>query len=184
MTSMVDNLKYRSYLRPHDQIEADRPRRHRRLPRHERDPARSTSATRAASSWSPATAPTTPPSASSPTSSSASACRAAARAVVLPAVHRGVAGAARTDADGSLRVEVEERPDVTPPPSRTAELEREYRAVVEEILELRGDDGRVSAFVRSITEPGRARRHLRLLARPHLRAEGRAARRRSTSSSG
>ncbi|HZC14246.1 MAG TPA: endopeptidase La, partial [Thermoleophilaceae bacterium] len=33
-------------------------------------------------------------------------------------------------------------------------LEREYRAVVEEILDLRGDDGRVAAFVRSITEPG------------------------------
>src|SRR6185437_5986354 len=41
-----------------------------------------------------------------------------------------------------------------PPPSKTRELESEYRAVVEEILELRGDDGRVSAFVRSITEPG------------------------------
>ena len=37
---------------------------------------------------------------------------------------------------------------------RTRELEREYRAVVEEILELRGDDGRVSAFLRSISEPG------------------------------
>ena len=36
----------------------------------------------------------------------------------------------------------------------TRELEREYRAVVEEILELRGDDGRISAFLRSITEPG------------------------------
>jgi ATP-dependent Lon protease len=33
-------------------------------------------------------------------------------------------------------------------------MEREYRAVIEEILELRGDDGRVSAFVRSISEPG------------------------------
>ena len=33
-------------------------------------------------------------------------------------------------------------------------MEREYRAVVEEILELRGDDGRLSAFVRSITNPG------------------------------
>src|SRR6478672_308085 len=53
-----------------------------------------------------------------------------------------------------LVVEVGERPDETPPPSRTRELEREYRAVVEEILELRGDDGRVSAFVRSINEPG------------------------------
>ena len=34
------------------------------------------------------------------------------------------------------------------------ELETEYRAVVEEILELRGDDGRIAAFVRSISEPG------------------------------
>ncbi len=75
-------------------------------------------------------------------------------AVSLRGLHRGVAGAAQPGRDGSLRVEVEERADVTPPPSRTAELEREYRAVVEEILELRGDDGRVRAFVRSITEPG------------------------------
>ena len=36
----------------------------------------------------------------------------------------------------------------------TRELEREYRAVVDEILELRGDDGRIRAFVRSITDPG------------------------------
>jgi len=36
----------------------------------------------------------------------------------------------------------------------TRELEREYRAVVEELLELRGDDGRVSAFLRSVTQPG------------------------------
>ena len=43
---------------------------------------------------------------------------------------------------------------MAPPPELTADLEREYRAVVEEILELRGDDGRISAFVRSITEPG------------------------------
>ena len=45
-------------------------------------------------------------------------------------------------------------PTRRPPPALTRELEREYRAVVEEILELRGDDGRISAFVRSITEPG------------------------------
>jgi ATP-dependent Lon protease len=72
----------------------------------------------------------------------------------LVALHRGVPGAAHTDPDGVLRVEVEERPDEAPPPSRTRDLEREYRAVVEEILELRGDDGRISAFVRSITQPG------------------------------
>jgi ATP-dependent Lon protease len=77
-----------------------------------------------------------------------------ARAVALSGLHRGVAGAAETDARGRLRVEVEERPDPEPSDPRTRELEVEYRAVVEEILDLRGDDGRVSAFVRSIVEPG------------------------------
>jgi ATP-dependent Lon protease len=76
------------------------------------------------------------------------------RAVQLSALHRGIAGAAESDPQGRLWVDVEERPDETPPPSKTREIESEYRAVVEEILELRGDDGRVSAFVRSITEPG------------------------------
>ena len=55
---------------------------------------------------------------------------------------------------GQLRVEVDERPDSDEADARTRELEREYRAIVEEILELRGDDGRVSAFVRSISDPG------------------------------
>ena len=70
------------------------------------------------------------------------------------ALHRGVPGAAHKDHDGVLRVEVDERPDVAPPLGLTRDLEREYRAVVEEILELRGDDGRISAFVRSIAHPG------------------------------
>jgi ATP-dependent Lon protease len=77
-----------------------------------------------------------------------------ARAVALNGLHRGVAGAAHTMPDGRLYVEVEERPDDVPVDGRTRTLEREYRAVVEEILELRGDDGRIAAFVRSITEPG------------------------------
>jgi ATP-dependent Lon protease len=77
-----------------------------------------------------------------------------ARAVALQGLHRGVAGAARTDAGGDLRVDVTPHPDAEPVDRRTRELEREYRAVVEEILELRGDDGRIAAFVRSITEPG------------------------------
>src|SRR3954470_16176393 len=55
----------------------------------------------------------------------------------LTALYRGVPGAAHTDPDGVLRVEVDERPDQTPPASLTRDLEREYRAVVEEILELR-----------------------------------------------
>jgi ATP-dependent Lon protease len=77
-----------------------------------------------------------------------------ASAVSLRGLHRGAAGAAQPGRDGSLRVDVEEHPDVAPPVSRTAELEREYRAIVDEILELRGDDGRVRAFVRSITDIG------------------------------
>src|SRR5918992_886832 len=76
------------------------------------------------------------------------------RAVAIEGVHRARIGAARTDATGALRVEVEPHPDDVPVDGRTRNLEREYRAVVEEILELRGDDGRVAAFVRSITEPG------------------------------
>ncbi len=76
------------------------------------------------------------------------------RAVALNGLHRGIAGAAGTDAQGRLFVEVEERPDPETTEGRIRELEREYRAVVEEILELRGDDGRIAAFVRSISEPG------------------------------
>jgi len=75
-------------------------------------------------------------------------------AVSLMGLHRGAPGAAQTDSDGRLKVNVEERPDIIPPPAATRELEREYRAVVEEILELRGDDGRLRGFVRSITLPG------------------------------
>ena len=75
-------------------------------------------------------------------------------AVSLMGLHRGVPGAAQTDSDGYLRVNVEERPDIIPPASVTRELEREYRAVLGEILELRGDDGRLSSFVRSITNAG------------------------------
>src|SRR5215470_18596552 len=75
-------------------------------------------------------------------------------AVSLMGLHRGVPGAAQTDADGRLRVNVEERPDVNPPGTVTHETERQYRAVIEEILELRGDDGCFSSFVRSITKAG------------------------------
>jgi ATP-dependent Lon protease len=77
-----------------------------------------------------------------------------ARAVALRGLHRGTAGAAQADAAGKLRVEVEEHPDAVPVDGRTRNVEREYRAVVDELLELRGDDGRIAAFVRSITEPG------------------------------
>src|SRR4051794_22382401 len=77
------------------------------------------------------------------------------RAATLSGLHRArVIGAAEADAAGNLRVAVEEHPDPATGDDRTRELEREYRAVVDEILELRGDDGRIKAFVRSISEPG------------------------------
>jgi len=76
------------------------------------------------------------------------------RAVAISGEHRALIGAAQTGPAGELRVEVDERPDEVPVDGRTRELEREYRATVEEILELRGDDGRISAFLRAIAEPG------------------------------
>jgi ATP-dependent Lon protease len=77
-----------------------------------------------------------------------------ARAVQLSGVARGVAGAAHTDQLGRLRIEATESTDDVPVDGRTRELEREYRAVVEEILELRGVDDRVGAWLRAIGEPG------------------------------
>src|ERR1700691_3274860 len=76
------------------------------------------------------------------------------RAVAISGEHRALIGAAETGPAGELRVKVDERPDEVPTDKRTRELEREYRATVEEILELRGDDGRISAFLRAIAEPG------------------------------
>src|SRR3984957_783841 len=75
-----------------------------------------------------------------------------ANAVALQGLHRGVAGAAQTMPDGRLFVEVDERPDPTPVDGKTRNLEREHRAIVEELLELRGADSRISALLRSITE--------------------------------
>jgi ATP-dependent Lon protease len=76
------------------------------------------------------------------------------RAVQLSGVARGVVGAGSSDAQGRLFVEVDERTDDVPVDGRTRTAEREYRAVVEEILELRGADRRVADFLRAIGEPG------------------------------
>jgi ATP-dependent Lon protease len=77
------------------------------------------------------------------------------RGVSLESVARGViAGAAETDSQGRLRAEVTEHIDAKPVDMHTRELEREYRAVVEEILAERGADDRVGAFLRSVTDPG------------------------------
>ena len=77
-----------------------------------------------------------------------------AHGVSLEGVARGIAGAAETDHRGRLVVEVEQREDDVPVDGKTRTIEREYRATVEEILELRGDDGRISAWLRAISEPG------------------------------
>jgi ATP-dependent Lon protease len=70
-------------------------------------------------------------------------------------LHRGlIAGSAQPDEGETLRVEVQEVRDGHPDDEHARELVREYRAVVEEILELRGDDGRIAAFLRSVEEPG------------------------------
>ena len=75
-------------------------------------------------------------------------------AVVLAGTHRAVLGAAQSDPFGRLRVVADDRPDDKPRTGRVQELETEYRAVVEEILELRNADERIGAFLRAIAEPG------------------------------
>jgi len=71
-------------------------------------------------------------------------------------LHRGLAGAAVAGEDDpdSLHIEVQELHDGHPDDEHTQELMVEYRAVVEEILELRGADERIAAFLRSVDEPG------------------------------
>jgi len=81
--------------------------------------------------------------------------RRGAPVATVVGLHRGLAGAAVAGEDGDgLRVDVQDVRDGHPEDEHTRELAREYRAVVEEILELRGDDGRIAAFLRSVEEPG------------------------------
>jgi ATP-dependent Lon protease len=77
-----------------------------------------------------------------------------AHVVTLTGLHRGLLHAAETGSNGQLYVDVEERSDETPAPVKTRNLETEYRAVVEEILELRDADARIGQFLRSVVEPG------------------------------
>ncbi len=76
------------------------------------------------------------------------------KATTLEGLRRGIAGAARTDLNGTLRIEVTPHDDPTARDEELRGLEREYRAVVEEILDLRQADDRIRAFLRSIDEPG------------------------------
>jgi ATP-dependent Lon protease len=74
------------------------------------------------------------------------------RGITIRALHRAELG--RADAAGqALRIEVVEYPDPDDPSERSQELAQEYRAILEEILEARGNPG-VAAFLRSIEAPG------------------------------
>ncbi len=77
-------------------------------------------------------------------------------AATVVGLRRGLAGVAHADEldPDALRIEVQEIHDGHPEDEHTKELVREYRAIVEEILELRGADGRIAAFLRNVTEPG------------------------------
>ncbi len=77
-----------------------------------------------------------------------------ARVVTLSGLYRAQLRAAESGANGRLYVDVEPRPDETPAPIKTRELETEYRAVVQEILELRDADPRIGEFLRSVLEAG------------------------------
>jgi ATP-dependent Lon protease len=77
-----------------------------------------------------------------------------AHIATLTGLRRGLIGAAETGTGGRLYVEVEEAPDEAPAPVKTRKLETEYRAVVQEILEVRDADPRISEFLRSVSEPG------------------------------
>jgi ATP-dependent Lon protease len=76
------------------------------------------------------------------------------RGVSLEALHRAELGPAQAGGNG-LRVRVTERPDPDDPGARAAALGREYRALVEEIMEARGSGAQVVAFLRGIDHPGR-----------------------------
>src|ERR1700694_465323 len=64
-------------------------------------------------------------------------------AVAVEAEHRALVGAAHTESDGDLFVQVDERRDEVPVDARTRTLTREYRALGEAILDLRGAGARV-----------------------------------------
>ena len=80
--------------------------------------------------------------------------RTAPWAATVVGLHRGLAGAAQPSEPTSCASRCRRSTTATPRTSAASELIREYRAVVDEILELRGADERIGAFLRSIEEPG------------------------------
>jgi ATP-dependent Lon protease len=73
--------------------------------------------------------------------------------VVTQGRHRAILGDVSTDLDGALVADVEPRPDPPTWSDRATELAHEYRAVVENILEVRGAQ-QIAQVLRSIDNPG------------------------------
>lgn len=77
------------------------------------------------------------------------------RGIAVEAQHRAELGPAAIGAESGLRVSATELPDPADPGPEAAALAREYRAVVEEVAELRGERVRVAHFLAGISHPGR-----------------------------
>jgi ATP-dependent Lon protease len=77
----------------------------------------------------------------------------AGRAILVRGLHRAVLGAGVPGGDDALRLQALPVPDDGPVSERARELAREYRAVVETVLEHRGAPQIVEAL-RGITDPG------------------------------
>ena len=77
------------------------------------------------------------------------------RGIAVEAQHRAELGPAAIGAEAGLRVSAVELPDPADAGPEAAALAREYRAVVEEVAELRGERVRVAHFLAGIGHPGR-----------------------------
>ena len=77
------------------------------------------------------------------------------RGIAVEAQHRAELGPAALGAEAGLRVSAVELPDPADAGPEAAALAREYRAVVEEVAELRGERVRVAHFLAGIGHPGR-----------------------------
>jgi ATP-dependent Lon protease len=75
------------------------------------------------------------------------------RALVVRGLHRAVIGTGVTGTGAALWVQADTAPETNTNTTRAVELAREYKAVVESILEARGMAG-LAEVLRGVTEPG------------------------------